>query len=283
MRVGVRGNQRRVADVRHVPEAAFVQMRQIEQNPQPVAGADSKLCRGRSGRGRYRATTGSGTARRGRTHSAGSTPGRASAVPPRRARPGARSSRRSLPRLRYAAPPPARPRRGSFQYRRHCGRRERALRTPVRSGKAATPWRRRRAAPRPHRRRAAPDRCRRRRRYPVGAFVGTAIRGKAFRRRRALFAGGEGTNIANRPPAKPPACALGRSRWPFSSPCRNAVTASAPPRRCSRSSTSLWPSKIGMRLDEVTGDPSLIEILRPGLAEGITAVDRALPRRHFPQ
>ena len=29
---------------------------------------------------------------------------------------------------------------------------------------------------------------------------------------------------------------------------QNAVTASAPPRRCSRSRTSLWPSKIEMRL-----------------------------------
>ena len=66
---------------------------------------------------------------------------------------------------------------------------------------------------------------------------------------------GEGTKIANRPPANPPLCALGRSRWPFSSPCRNAVTASAPPRICSRSRTSLWPSKIGRDLGGGTYGP----------------------------
>src|ERR1700756_498056 len=67
-----------------------------------------------------------------------------------------------------------------------------------------------------------------------------------------LFFRGDGTKIANKPPAKPPLRALGRSRWPLSSPCRNAATGSEPPRRYSRSSASLWPSKIGMRLGEVT-------------------------------
>ena len=68
---------------------------------------------------------------------------------------------------------------------------------------------------------------------------------------------GGGTKIANKPPANPPARALGRSKWPLSSPCRNAATASALVRRYSRNSTSLWPSKIGMRLGEVTWGPLL--------------------------
>ena len=34
---------------------------------------------------------------------------------------------------------------------------------------------------------------------------------------------GEGTKIANKPPANPPLRALGRSKWPLSSPCRKAV------------------------------------------------------------
>ena len=69
---------------------------------------------------------------------------------------------------------------------------------------------------------------------------------------------GDGTKIANKPPANPPLRALGRSKWPLSSPCRKAVTASAPARRYSRNSTSLWPSKMGMGLGEGTDDPLLL-------------------------
>ena len=52
VRVGMRGDQRRIADRGDVPEAAFVQMRQIDQNPQPVAGADQRLAElGQTGAG----------------------------------------------------------------------------------------------------------------------------------------------------------------------------------------------------------------------------------------
>jgi hypothetical protein len=48
----------------------------------------------------------------------------------------------------------------------------------------------------------------------------------------AIFSGfGEGTKIANNPPANPPCRAIGRSNCPLSSPSRNARGASAPPRR----------------------------------------------------
>ena len=41
--VGMRGDQRRVAQLGDVPEAALVEMRQVDQDFQPVAGADQLL------------------------------------------------------------------------------------------------------------------------------------------------------------------------------------------------------------------------------------------------
>jgi hypothetical protein len=43
MRIGMRGDQGRIADSGNVPEPPFVKVRQIDQNPQPVAGADQLL------------------------------------------------------------------------------------------------------------------------------------------------------------------------------------------------------------------------------------------------
>jgi hypothetical protein len=43
VRVRMRGDERRVADGGNVPEPAFIQVRQIDQNPQPVAGANQLL------------------------------------------------------------------------------------------------------------------------------------------------------------------------------------------------------------------------------------------------
>ena len=39
MRIGVRGDEGRIADSGNVPETAFVKVRKINQNPQTVAGA----------------------------------------------------------------------------------------------------------------------------------------------------------------------------------------------------------------------------------------------------
>ena len=39
MRIGVRGDEGRIADSGNVPETAFVKVRKIDQNPQTVAGA----------------------------------------------------------------------------------------------------------------------------------------------------------------------------------------------------------------------------------------------------
>ena len=64
---------------------------------------------------------------------------------------------------------------------------------------------------------------------------------------------GEGTNIANIPPAKPPSCAIGRSSWPLPLPSINARVGLSPPRRWSRKSTSLCPSKIGTRRGDDIG------------------------------
>ena len=57
MRVGMRGDEGRIADSGDVPEPRFVEVRQVDQDPQPVAGADQLLaevgqtgsCVGRSG------------------------------------------------------------------------------------------------------------------------------------------------------------------------------------------------------------------------------------------
>lgn len=43
MRIGMRGDEGRIADSGNVPEPAFIEVRQINQNPQPVAGADQFL------------------------------------------------------------------------------------------------------------------------------------------------------------------------------------------------------------------------------------------------
>ena len=43
MRVGMRGNKGRVADNGNVPEPTFIKVRQINQNLQPVAGANQFL------------------------------------------------------------------------------------------------------------------------------------------------------------------------------------------------------------------------------------------------
>ena len=56
-----------------------------------------------------------------------------------------------------------------------------------------------------------------------------------------------GGKTAKNPPAKPPCRARGRSRWPLGVPSRNMRSGSAPPMLMSLSSTSLWPSKTGMR------------------------------------
>jgi hypothetical protein len=50
------GDQRRIAGLGHVPEALFVEMRQVDQNLQPVAGADQFLAERRQ--------TGTGIGRR---------------------------------------------------------------------------------------------------------------------------------------------------------------------------------------------------------------------------
>ena len=43
VRVGMRGDEGRVADSGNVPEPAFIEVRQVDQNPQPVAGANQLL------------------------------------------------------------------------------------------------------------------------------------------------------------------------------------------------------------------------------------------------
>ncbi len=52
--VGVRRNERRVAQLGHVPEAAFVDVRQVDQDLQPVAGADQLLAKVGQARARVR-------------------------------------------------------------------------------------------------------------------------------------------------------------------------------------------------------------------------------------
>ena len=56
--VGVRRDQRRIRDLGNVPKAALIEVRQIDQNPQPVAGADQRLAEiGQTGAGIGRGRT----------------------------------------------------------------------------------------------------------------------------------------------------------------------------------------------------------------------------------
>ena len=52
MRIGVRGDEGRIADSGNVPETAFVKVRKINQNPQTVAGAYQLLAEVRQTRPR---------------------------------------------------------------------------------------------------------------------------------------------------------------------------------------------------------------------------------------
>ena len=52
MRIGVRGDEGRIADSGNVPETAFVKVRKIDQNPQTVAGAYQLLAEVRQTRPR---------------------------------------------------------------------------------------------------------------------------------------------------------------------------------------------------------------------------------------
>ena len=160
MRVGVRGDQRRIAKFGNVPETAFVEMRQIDQNPQLVAGADQRLAeigQARADIGRRRTAERHAVAERIRP-----APDRTERAQPRRVKHVQKLESRIN---RFGAL--------DMQHRRQhvigetaldiagiAANADAARRTPVRSETAARPWRRRSAAPPRHRPRAGQDRCR---------------------------------------------------------------------------------------------------------------------------
>ena len=227
-RVGVRvgGDQRRPADRRHVGEAGGVEVREIDEDPQPVAGAHQLL----AGRREPRALSGLAGKRNGMP--VPKTFGRDQTGPSERS-PAAcstSSSSRSGPiasapsRCRTAAIAPAASRAPRCRRRWCRAGSRRGGRGPCGSG-----WRPSRRWPGgPSRRRsgrAAGGRRRRRRRA---------------RRRRAARLGGDVT--AKSPPERPPARARGRSRCPSRSPSRKRRPSRSPARQ-RRISVSLCPSK----------------------------------------
>ena len=239
--VGMRGDQRRVAELGDVPEALFVEMRKVDQDLQPVAGANQLLAeigQARPGVGRRR------TAKR---HA---VPERVRPAPHRaeRAQPGLMQHIEGLElrvdRLRAFDMQNGGQHAGcrcNGGCPRRCGRCGPARPPRVRCGSGWTPCSTRRFAR--SRDRAAAARARRRRcRAPAAPSLP-----------RAGLVPGEGTKIANMPPAKPPCRAIGRSSCPLPSPSRNARGASGPLRFHRRSSASLCPSKIGTGRDEFIG------------------------------
>ena len=99
---GVRRDERRRAQLGDVPEPARVEVGEVDEDPQRRRRPARARARRPRGPAPGRASPGSRTARRSRTRSAGSRPGRASACPPRAAPRARRAPARSARRPRGA-------------------------------------------------------------------------------------------------------------------------------------------------------------------------------------
>ena len=222
-------DERRVGEPRDVPEALLVQMREVDHDPSAVAGLDEVAAVIGQARPGVGARRDSGTGRRGRKCSSGSRPGRSSAGPPRRARRACASPDRSPRRPRYAGS--RRGRRARWHWRMSRG----AAQTSTSPFEARSM------------RRSSEAMC------SVDLLARAEIRAAAAAERRIAAApSSSSTSGPSRPrtarrrrrshrQSRPPACAAVEMAGIVA--FRKARSGFAPPRRMSRSRTSLWPSK----------------------------------------
>ena len=254
VRVGMSGDQRRVAECGNVPETAFVQMRQVDQDAQPVAGGDQRLAE--------IGQTGACVGRRRNFLNGTPWPnafGRLHTGPSEARSPGLACKTSSSSEIWING-------FGAFDVQDHgrAPRRPGSARCRARCDETRTPPFDSRSMRNSSAAMAKTARCASAR-SSAGGSGSLAKCGDSVSAGGAFFRSGDGTKIANIPPAKPPARALGKSMWPLSSPSRKAATASPDARRCSRSNASLWPSKTGMRTEFTGNSPCAGAVASPYL------------------